>query len=1410
MKQTMKRIGALCAAFLMLLGCMIPATAEVAEFVPDGGTTHEYTKKDIDEYNRTLYAYHRDTAGNLLKCNVYHTTTLGEGEPWSSVLYGYDLIAFDSDQGIGEVCELTAMSSNTWEGDGAYWQVWYQFYKLISKKSLTLNFTYEKHEPTTIHVRHVIADETGYRTLYDSSVVYYTYGDEMNIKKKSIPGYTLDENYLSEFTGPFTYDIVEASENISERMTTDYVPDSRHMQEDGRDRETYERSSDDYIAYVTNREITIRFLYNIKQYEIKFNANGGTGAPEAITKYYKKDIALPDTIPTRDGYVFAGWGTFASDTTPNYQAGDVYTSNVSRTLYAIWEAETPETYIVSYDANGGAGAPVSQTKYKDVPLTLSTTVPIRAGYTFLGWEQKEPSNLYSPGGIYDLNASATLIAVWGINDPDPTPDPDPIPTPEETYTVTYDANGGSNAPDAQVKYKDVPLTLTTEVPTRAGYFFLGWGINDFAGQVIYRPGDTYTSNFDLYLYAVWEKAPEIYTVSYHANGGSGEPSPQTKVEDIDLVLETVEPERSGYKFLGWSASSTATSPTYMPGDTYVSNVSILLYAVWEKIPELYTVNYTSYAGEGFPQPQIKTEGVPLTLSTTIPTRSGYEFAGWSRYSAAVDVHFSPGDVYTEDASLYLYAVWIEETPDVPPTPAMYPVTYDPNGGSGAPASQSKTEDVPLTLSSTVPTRLRHTFLGWATDATATSPAYLAGDTYTGNHALTLYAVWLRDPAIYTVSYDANGGSGAPASQRKTENVPLTLTTEAPTRDGYTFLGWSGLSNATTPAYLPGTQFMGNYSMTLYAVWEKIPETYTVRYHANGGSGAPGRQTKTEGVTLYLSSIVPSRPYYTFLGWSASSTATRATYVAGDAYTRDASVTLYAVWEYTPGSYSVQYHANGGSGAPAPQVKTGGQTLTLSSVCPTRAYHTFLGWSTSSSATAVDYLPGGQYTADADVTMYAVWEKDDYEFSISQLSVAESEIYPYGTATVKVRADSWDREHAYNDIPIDLYYDGRYLATQLVDLEAYGIAYATFTLNVGDSDGLHSLEARINWSNRSYESNPNNNSVSGTLEVLSTDYEMKVSAVVTGSLLPAEGMDVVTSFTVTNNSDYDIIPDHNLQAEFKVYLNTSGRNELIHTGTWEQVIIPVGKTNLIYFKWTVPEGYVGAKLNCYCMVNGNDVLSEQNKANNQDSISYTITAPFESQTPNTRYEANKPADYHDSTSSELETTATWNRWEWIDGTYELVEYGVGFTSGYPLLTPGGDCTTAVYQGGKWTMGSGYGFRMDYVPTVIPLSGYTAPDANAYTQPQKVIARFPEFGYSEEVGECRSCEKVGNSYLFEVNPDAVGGARIHFIPVWYSDGTYTISVTASYVWTPAGMIYKIVNSSELIISGTVFDDYFVGEK
>lgn len=160
------------------------------------------------------------------------------------------------------------------------------------------------------------------------------------------------------------------------------------------------------------------------------------------------------------------------------------------------------------------------------------------------------------------------------------------------------------------------------------------------------------------------------------------------------------------------------------------------------------------------------------------------------------------------------------------------------------------------------------------------------------------------------------------------------------------------------------------------------KTYTITYNANGGSGAPGKQTKTYGKTLKLSTTKPTRTGYTFQGWGTSASGS-VVYAAGANYTANASDTLYAIWKAN--TYTVTYNANGGSGAPSNQTKTYGVTLKLSATEPTRTNYNFLGWGTSAASTTVAYAPEANYTGNAAITLYAIWELAYSEPTITNLT-----------------------------------------------------------------------------------------------------------------------------------------------------------------------------------------------------------------------------------------------------------------------------------------------------------------------------------------------------------------------------------------------------------------------------------------
>lgn len=328
---------------------------------------------------------------------------------------------------------------------------------------------------------------------------------------------------------------------------------------------------------------------------------------------------------------------------------------------------------------------------------------------------------------------------------------------------------------------------------------------------------------------------------------------------------------------------------------------------------------------------------------------------------------------------------------VPALVTTYTVSYNANGGSGAPASQTKTKDVTLKLSTTVPTRTGYTFKGWGTSSTTTTVSYAAGANYTANANITLYAIWTAN--VYTITFNANGGSlgSVPSTKTKNHGVNITLPTATPTYSGYTFDGWATSSTATSSTYNAGSTFSTNANTTLYAMWK-----YTVTYNGNGSTGgSTTAQSVNKNSNVTLRSNGFTKTHYNFSKWNTEADGTGTSYNNEATYTGKAAITLYAQWVDKP-THTVSYDANGGdaNSVPSSQIKYENENLTLSSTIPVNEnegpngeLYNFRNWNTNSSGTGTSYNAGGVYTSNSttDVTLFAQWTTDwsqvyyDYTF-----------------------------------------------------------------------------------------------------------------------------------------------------------------------------------------------------------------------------------------------------------------------------------------------------------------------------------------------------------------------------------------------------------------------------------------------
>ena len=423
------------------------------------------------------------------------------------------------------------------------------------------------------------------------------------------------------------------------------------------------------------------------------------------------------------------------------------------------------------------------------------------------------------------------------------------------------------------------------------------------------------------VYPIVDLADGVHTVVFEFRGGTietaglGAERTYTSVADGGTIkISMYVPTRLGYTFTGWFESddngeTLAVAP--VDKDTvYTSDTK--LYAGWRA--NSYTVSYhAEHTTDLLPDPQTFMYGVSGSITEQTIRRNGYSFAGWSLSEDAAQVDYLPGQEVLSLASengaeIKLYAVWAANN---------YTIVYNGNASDAKDVPGQQTGiafDEEVALASGEPTRSGYRFLGWSLTSGSIVAAYQPGDKVKGLVAndgveVILYAVWAANS--YTIAFDANGGSNAPADIQAQYDATVYIPRSTPSRYGYNFLGWARSKTATRAEYSAGasvsrlTASSGGV-VTFYAVWEA--DTFRVRYDDNvsGSSVAvPSSIWLSYTGSYNISSSRPSRTGYYFLGWSFTASGPTA-YDPGDKtnvqdlYERSersaGTVTLYARWE----------------------------------------------------------------------------------------------------------------------------------------------------------------------------------------------------------------------------------------------------------------------------------------------------------------------------------------------------------------------------------------------------------------------------------------------------------------------------------------------------------------------------------
>lgn len=665
---------------------------------------------------------------------------------------------------------------------------------------------------------------------------------------------------------------------------------------------------------------------------ITYDANGGVLIPYIQTGRQGEQIKITNMKPTRIGYTFLGWyPNNPNSQTAAYVPGDLYTVNDSVILYAVWAQTIDNSYVLSYNANGGTGAPSPQMATIGQSIIISNQIPTREGHVFKGWAITSFLSVpqYHSGDQYTGVIDSTLYAVWKDEN--------------DRYEITFNANGGSEAPATITADKNENITLPNTIPTRNGYTFLGWyPENPNASEPLYLPGGSYRGNQNITLHAVWKINR---TLTFDANGGSGGPGTLSVPSGTTITIPTLEPTKEGWSFIGWADNADDEIPGYMPGSQYtVSEGDKIFYALWSNNAWIITYNANEGTfGSTTTTTQSVTKGQSATIPNTVPARVGYNFLGWSTNQNASTGTYQPGGTIPAaniTNNIELFAIWEEIA-------IQYTITFNANSGTGAPSAITVNAGQPVTLPDTVPTRTgtQYAFVGWSTTqknpSTSVIAEYAPGETIPESEIanlasqnggnITLYATYNQNSTwswggtkYYVVLFNQQGGSNGPIALRVTQRSAGTIPTTEPTKVGYTFLGWSTTANSTTVAYEAGASITPSANMTLYAVWiEEGTEMYPVEFikPTTGWNyytidNLPNSMTVTSGGSITIPNVTPTCTYsglggttrtYSFIGWSTTvpsapstiGTNVTAEYSIGDTISNiTGKITLYPVFERT--------------------------------------------------------------------------------------------------------------------------------------------------------------------------------------------------------------------------------------------------------------------------------------------------------------------------------------------------------------------------------------------------------------------------------------------------------------------------------------------------------------------------------
>jgi uncharacterized repeat protein (TIGR02543 family) len=589
---------------------------------------------------------------------------------------------------------------------------------------------------------------------------------------------------------------------LNEPTKTGYIFDGWY------DNDTFTGNEIQSIAIGTLGDIDLYAKWQIINYLIEYDLDGGSNDNDNPTSYDVLDTDITLLEASKIGYQFDGW--YGDDT---FSGNEILTIDVSDLVNIDLYAKFIEIeYDITYQMDLGINSSNNPLIYTVNSNLIILEEPNKTGYSFDGWYLENTYDTQITFIAENSTGDLEIFAKWTINE----------------FNVSFVI--GDTLTVQSVDYNQSPTNIID--PTLSGYVFLHWtdGIND------YETNDLLQINItdNIVFIAVFESISisTNYDVYIVIDG---------IITDVQLIeedeeLETIpsDPSKTGYTFEGWYVDGNEVDLT-----TYTITDNTIIIALFEAV-----VVPTSYEVVYFIDGVIESEEVISGENVSnVPNavKTGYTFKEWQIDGTAID----PSS-YIVTSNVYMIAIFEKDN-----TVVTYQVTYI-NGTEVETTEIEANEGL-----SEVPTntnQVGYTFDGWYEGQTKIDVS-----SYTVTEDIILVAQYIKDPTVttYEVTYIVSDQIQVEtvADQGQLSQIPTQ-----PTKVGHTFNGWSiqgvltDLENVTVTS-----------DMVIIAVFEALePQTeYNVSFVVEEEV-----ETEVYEADGYLTTLptTPSKVGHTFNGW----------------------------------------------------------------------------------------------------------------------------------------------------------------------------------------------------------------------------------------------------------------------------------------------------------------------------------------------------------------------------------------------------------------------------------------------------------------------------------------------------------------------------------------------------------------